>query len=143
MKCITLTKWPILHAILSHICISQRTSIFTFEVCKNVYLCILKMYVKFQSLIPNLHGSLGLPSIGGDLLTICPIQLVIVPASTMVCNFLTRCIWNIKSTEIVTMHLWKMPLKYWGMVLSLNGLLGLQQSGIHHGPGGVSKKWRE
>jgi len=43
------------------------------------------MYVKFQSLIPTLHGSLGLPSNGGDLLTICPIYLVILPASTMVC----------------------------------------------------------
>ena len=102
------------------------------------------MYVKFQSLIPILHGSLvELPSIGGDLLTICPIYLVILPASTMVCNFLTRCIWNIKSTETVTMHLWKMPLKYWGMVPSLNGPLGLQQSGVYHGPGGESKKWRE
>ncbi len=64
-----------------------------------------------------------------------PIYLVILPASTMICHLLTRCIWNIKSIEIVTIHLWKMPLKYWGMVPSLNGPLGLQQSGVHHGPG--------
>ena len=96
------------------------------------------MYVKFLSLVPTLHCSLGLPSIGGDLLTICPIYLVILPASTTVCNFLTRCIWNMKSTETVTMHLWKMPLKYWAMVPSLNGPLGLQNGG-HHGLGGAVK----
>lgn len=36
---------------------------------------------------------------------------------------------------IVPMHLRKMPLKYWGMVSSLNGPLWLPSVG-HHGPGG-------
>jgi hypothetical protein len=41
---------------------------------------------------------------------------------------------------IVPMHEWKMPLKYWGMIPSLSGPLGLQQSGGHHGQGGVPSK---
>ena len=84
------------------------------------------MYIKFQNLIPMLRGSFGLPSVDGDLaLTKHPIYLVLLQASTMVCNFQTKCTWNVKSIHIITMHLWKMPLKYWGMVPTLVQPLGL------------------
>ena len=119
LKCCALTKWPILHAILSHICVSQRSCIWTFEVCKNVHLHIWDMCNQFWTLIPMLRGSFGLPSVDGDLLTKHPIYLVLLHASTMVCNFQHKCIWNVKSIHIVTIHLWKMPLKYWGVVPTL------------------------
>ena len=35
--------------------------------------------------------------------------------------------------EDVFMHVWKKPLEYWGMIPFLRGLLGLWQSGGHHG----------
>ena len=41
---------------------------------------------------------------------------------------------------IVPMHEWKMSLKYWGMIPSLSGPLGLRQSGGHHDQGGVPMK---
>ena len=37
----------------------------------------------------------------------------------------------------VPMHEWKMPMKYWGMLPSPCGPLGLLQSGRYHGQGGV------
>jgi hypothetical protein len=61
--------------------------VWTFEVCKNVYLHMQKMYVKFRNLIPMLHGSSGLPSVGGDLLTKLPIYLVLLQVFTMVPSF--------------------------------------------------------
>jgi hypothetical protein len=38
------------------------------------------------------------------------------------------------------MHEWKMPMKYWGMLSSPCGPLGLLQSGGYHGRGGVPTK---
>ena len=63
LKCSALTKWPILHAILGHLSVRQRTCTCTFEVCKNVYLYMWEMYVKFQNLISTHRGLLGLPTI--------------------------------------------------------------------------------
>ena len=49
------------------------------------------MNIKFQNLIPMLCGSFGLPSVDGDLaLTKHPIYLVLLQASTLVCNFQTK-----------------------------------------------------
>ncbi len=47
---------------------------------------------------------------------------------TISCNFQTEMIMDVKSMGIVPMHEGKMPLKYWGMLPSLSGLLGLGQA---------------
>jgi hypothetical protein len=49
-------------------------------------------------------------------------------------NIQAACRWDIKSMDIVPMHLRKMPLIYRGMVPSQSGPLWLQ-SGGHHGLG--------
>jgi hypothetical protein len=43
-------------------------------------------------------------------------------------KFQTECRWDIKSMGIVLMLKWKMPVKYWGMLPSRRGRLGLRQA---------------
>ena len=43
------------------------------------------------------------------------------------CNFQTTCVGAIKSMDIVCMHVSKMYVKYWDMILTLSGSLGLRQ----------------
>jgi hypothetical protein len=55
-------------------------------------------------------------------------------------NFQTECRWDIKSMGIVLMLKWKTPLKYWGMLSSQRGQLGLRKAADIMVRGGVHKK---
>jgi hypothetical protein len=57
-------------------------------------------------------------------------------------NFQTECRWEIKSMGIVLLLKWKMPLKYWGMLPSQRGRLGLRQVADIMVRGGVHKNGR-
>jgi hypothetical protein len=43
------------------------------------------------------------------------------------CCVQTNCPWHVKSMDIVPMHEWKVPLKYWGMLAFPRGPSGLGQ----------------
>ncbi len=85
----------------------------------------------------NFKWLLGLPWVDKHRLTSVPIHLVLVILLSLLHSFQTTCIWEVKSIGIVTVHVLKVPLKYWDMLPKLSGwLLGLiGQSCGHHGWG--------
>ena len=97
------------------------------------------MSAKYFDMILTLSGSLGLLVGGGHQLTKCPNYLALLHAFIESCNFLTKCILEVESMGFVPMHPWKMRLKYWGMLPSQSGPLGLRQSRGYHGCGGLYK----
>ena len=56
-------------------------------------------------------------------LTKCPVLHAIM---SLCCNYQTTCIWGLKSIEIVPMYVVKMSAKYWDVVSTWSGPLGLR-----------------
>jgi hypothetical protein len=79
------------------------------------------MYIKFCYLIPLFRKWSGQPKRRWRLANKTP---ELSGVFNKFCSFHTKCICDLKSMGIVTMHEWKVPLKYWGMHLTLRGPLG-------------------
>ena len=83
------------------------------------------MYVKFYDIIPTLSCLLGLLKVPWIRLAASKTPHLYI-AFDMFSNFQTKFIWDVKSMCIVAMHKPKTTVKYWDMLLSLSGPLGLQ-----------------
>ena len=82
------------------------------------------MYVEFRDMITALSGLLRLIKVRRTPPSKTP---HLTSAFDMLRNFQTKCIYDIESMGNVSMYLWKMPLKYGGMILSSSWPLGLPQ----------------
>ncbi len=112
----------------------------SFEVCQTAYVCVWKKHAKFWDKIPTPSVSLGLLKGSRMPANKTPNLSIFLQVFIASYNFQTEWRWDIKRMVIVLMLKWKMPLKYWGMIPSQKGWLGLRQAADIMVRGGVHKK---